>query len=385
MEGKLSVHHIVPRIHNESSGTTYVVPRLCDALHRQGVDTHLHVIRAGGQQYDFHLHIHPSWPGLERLGVSLAMKKSLRQAADQPTVILHNHGLWMMPNVYPGKVKAGAVSPIKLVVSPHGTMSPYALAQSPGKKKIFSCLFGQKVTLLKADLFHATSAQEVEENRSQGYHQKIALIPYGVDFGQQFTEEPDEVRTVLFLGRLHPIKGLEELLVAWLGVEKALDNGCQLLIAGPEGKAGYRTFLEEKIRSLELKQARLLGPVYGNDKQKLLAKATLFIMPSHSENFNVTIAEALYQATPVIASRHTPWQAVEDQHCGWWVANDPASLEQQLLASLRMSEQEMGQMGANGRAWVESQFDWHQVGEKMQQTYAWLCGQGVKPDWIIDE
>lgn len=379
-----SVHHIVPRIHSEASGTTYVVPRLTETLHQLGVDAHLHVIRAAEQAYNFPLHIHKPWPGLERLGASSAMKRALNIIAAQNPVIIHNHSLWMMPNVYAGAVRKRNRKS-KLVVSPHGTLSEFALQQSKLKKWAFDLLFRQKTTLEQADLIHATSETELEDVRRFGILKPVALIPVGIDFTKQYQKPALRNRSLLFLGRLHPIKGLDNLIDAWSKIEKATIKDWQLIIAGPEGKAGYLNTLMDRIRQQNARGVNLIGPVYGEDKQKLLAEVDVFVMPSHSENFNVTIAEALYQSTPVVASRQTPWGGLENQECGWWIDNDTETLKVNLENIISLPSTKLQEMGRNGYDWVKRDFGWQETGNKMKLSYEWLLGQKEKPDWIITD
>ena len=313
------------------------------------------------------------------------MRDALMDVGKVENVIIHNHSLWMMPNVYPGLVRK-RYPKSKLIVSPHGTLSEFALNHSRWKKKLAYYLFVQKATLEYADMFHATSLAEVEDIRRQGYKQPIAYIPNGVDFvNQQNNLTGSDKQTILFLGRIHPIKGLENLLEAWNSIANNWGLNWQLDIAGPEGKSGYLKVLSDLIRDKAIPRVNLVGPVYKEEKYKLLAQADIFIMPSHSENFSVTIAEALHQGTPVIASNKTPWQGLVEQQCGWWIDNSPLALASCLQQVMNTPSEVRSEMGLNGQAWVKSAFAWEVVAQKMLQAYAWLLDQNDTPDFIIKD
>ena len=382
---KQSIHHVVPRIHKEASGTTYAVPRLCSSLEELGLDIHLHVVNASDRSNNYNLHVYPFLKQIESLGWSRQMRDALMAIGKADNTIIHNHSLWMMPNVYPGLVRKRNPKS-KLVVSPHGTLSEFALNHSKWKKQLAYYLLDQKATLEYADLFHATSLAEVDDIRRQGYKQPIAYIPNGIDFvNQQSNIAGSDIHTILFLGRIHPIKGLENLLEAWSRIARSVGSNWQLVIAGPEGKAGYLKGLGEIIRDKAIPRVNLVGPVYEEEKYKLLAQAEIFIMPSHSENFSVTIAEALHQGTPVIASNNTPWEGLVEQQCGWWIDNSPTTLASCLQEVVNAPKEVRNEMGLKGQAWVKNAFAWEVVAKKMVQAYSWLLDQHKKPDFIIKD
>src|SRR5262249_21278752 len=139
-----------------------------------------------------------------------------------------------------------------------------------------------------------------------------------------------------------------------------------LAIAGG-GDAGYSRSLAGRIVELGLaSSARMVGEVAAKARRELFENADVVVVPSFSENFGMVVAEALAHAVPVIASRGTPWRAVERKGCGLWVDNNPESLAD---AILRMNEMPLADMGRRGRQWVGAEFGWDQAARKMMEAY----------------
>src|SRR5208282_218701 len=162
-----------------------------------------------------------------------------------------------------------------------------------------------------------------------------------------------EIR-LLYLGRLHPIKGIETLLEA-CGIVGGQSPDWHLYIAGT-GSPFYVDFLKSKVQDLGLsKRVEFVGEVFEEQKEALFAQSDVALVPSHIENFGIVVAESLAHAVPVIASKGTPWIGLETNRCGLWVDNDPESLATAIRKICTLPLQEMGQ---RGREWMEKDFSW---------------------------
>jgi glycosyltransferase involved in cell wall biosynthesis len=174
------------------------------------------------------------------------------------------------------------------------------------------------------------------------------------------------------MGRLHPIKGLEQLLEACKLLNANFGKAWALSIAGV-GDPGYARLLEDRIASLGLRQQiKMVGEVTGTSKQELFSNIDIVVIPSFTESFSLVVAEALSHAVPVIASTGTPWKRIEDMKCGLWVRNDPESLGK---AIQRMITLPLRQMGDNGREWMKKEFTWQRRTEEMLQCYERLLAK----------
>jgi glycosyltransferase involved in cell wall biosynthesis len=370
----------VPSIAAEASGPSYSIPALCRALARRDVDVDLHVLAPAPDLSEPHFTIraHPALPVVGRLGISPAMRQALRSAATTLDV-LHNHSLWMMPNVYPAAAVRG--TRCKLVVSPRGTLSAWSLRRSKWSKRAFWWA-GQGAVLRAAACFHATAEEEADDVRRAGFSAPIAVIPNGIELPlpAQTGAPPGELRRLLFLGRIHPVKGIDVLLRSWRAVQAGAPDW-ELVLAGPD-EDGYLAKVQALAAELGVERVRFAGPVYGAEKSACYRQADLYVLPSRSENFGMTVAEALAHGIPAIVSKAAPWSGLDTHDCGWWVEFGDAPLTDCLRTALALSPAELRARGTRGRAWMERDFSWDGIGMRMHETYTWLTGGGMAPPWV---
>ena len=375
----MRIVHTVPHVCKEASGPSYSVSRLCEELganhHRVRLLTIDERARRDAQTYRHQAF--RSSPLFSRLGISRDLETSLARQAKRADVI-HNHGLWMMPNVYSGTAAKASGTP--LILSPRGTFSPVALSRSRRLKKTFWWL-KQRAAVEQAKCLHATCEQEYHDIRAFGLKQPVAIIPNGVDVPapRQSSKAPRQ-RTLLFLGRIHPIKGLPDLLDAWASLADQHPDW-KLEIVGSD-PVGHEAELRRKAEQLALPRITFAGPLYRDAKHRAYQDADLYVLPSKTENFGHTVAEALARAVPVITTTGTPWRPVVGHQCGWCVDASANGLIKGLRQAFNLSDQQRRTMGANGRAWMEDAFSWTAVAEQMTQTYAWAAGLSDAPDCL---
>lgn len=373
----MRVIHSMPDIDKEASGPSYSVVRLCEALNGLGHDSCVALVGEDGVRP--YIKSFSKGIGPARLGNSPAMRNWLKeQVATDAVDIVHNHSLWMMPNVYPGWATKG--TPVPYVVSPRGTLSAWALASGSRVKRLFWPLV-QKPSMLHVACFHATAESEYEDIRRMGFKQPVAIVPNGIDLPDVGSRSYSPVRTLLFLGRLHPVKGVDSLLRVWSALQDEFPDWC-LKIVGPTDNDSARDLISLSKR-LSLQRVQFSGPLYGDEKYLAYRAADLYVLPSHSENFAMTVAEALSSGTPVVVSQGAPWSGVESHGVGWW----PAIGDEPLLAALRpaMARQRssLSAMGDSGRLWMQRDFSWLGVAEKIKSTYSWLLKRGDRPSCVI--
>lgn len=288
--------------------------------------------------------------------------------------LIHNHGLWMMPNVYPAWASRG--TSCRVVMSPRGTLSEWALRHHAWRKKLFGWLF-QNEALERADAFHATALSEYEDIRRLGYRQPVCILPNGIDTPPLVPKTRSGRRTLLYLGRIHKVKGIENLLHAWKAVHRRFENW-ELVIAGPDDR-GYLAQYRALASRLALERISFPGPIYGDEKLATYRRASLFVLPTHSENFAMTVAEALAVGTPVIVTKGAPWSGLIDHDAGWWIEIGMDPLVAALEEALALPEERLRVMGENGRAWMKRDFSWASIARQMLAFYTWLLEGGPKP------
>ena len=290
---------------------------------------------------------------------------------------VHNHSLWSLINIAAGWLVPGHHA--KLVTSPRGTLSSWALSRSRRSKQILWPL--QRRVLSTADLLHATSETEYTEIRALGFTSPVAIIPNGIDLPPSIDTKPkSDTRILLFLSRIHPTKGIDRLLYAWKLIE-ALHPNWQLMIAG-RGEVEYVHTVTGLVTTLDLQRVQFMGPIYGAEKFHAYGKAELFILPSHSENFGMVVAEALAHSCPAVVSRAAPWAGLETKGCGWWVSHDVKTLADTLDHAMRLPPEQLAAMGRKGRVWMEHDFSWAAIGQQMDAAYHWIVNGGERPNWV---
>ena len=420
---KMKVIQVVPSIGAEASGPSYSVPGLCRGLVANDVETELHFLDDIPEHLSKVSYPIVNMPRHDKvnLGWSPEMLQALKDAC-QKVDIIHNNGLWMMPCVYPLWACKG--TKCKLVVAPRGTLAVWSLKKGWLKKKVFGWLL-QNAVLRYADMFHATCEKEYEEIRAQGYKQPVAIVPIGMDLpkgaSRQFrvpssefkvgadaqdcqcdrkpqntqktqnedlklatshlplATEHNRLRRIVFFGRVHKVKAVDHLVKAWGAIYADLPDW-ELVIAGPD--CGAKAELEAIIAEGNIPRVRFTGEINGQAKYDFLTDADIYVLPSHTENFGVTVAEALACGTPSIASQGTPWEGLETEKCGKWVPIGVEPLAEALRELTSLADEERAEMGERGRVWIQRDFSWDGIGAKMKAAYAWLLGQGEKPEWV---
>ena len=380
---RLRIMHIVPRIHEEASGPTQSVVALCAALAGLKHRVDLSTLTPTPSRIDprISLRLHGTLPFAYRFGISFRLWAALKQSA-RSADILHNHSLWMFPNIAPGLVTRpdqGA----KLVVSPRGTLSHWAMNMSKRKKRVAWWLLGQRLTLTRAACFHATAESEYEDIRRLGFRQPVAIIPNGNDIPAPKPDGPrrGERRTLLFVSRVNPKKGLDTLLKAW-GPLATRYPEWDLAIVGPSDPPGYLDELQALATRLGLARVSFVGPLYGSAKSEAYWNADVFVLPTHSENFGLVIGEALAHGCPAITTHEAPWAGLETERCGWWIEDSLEALTIALDHALSLDRGALAEMGARGRAWMERDFGWDGIARQMADVYSWLLGRGEMPPCV---
>lgn len=306
-------------------------------------------------------------------GFSFGWIRKLREL--RPDVV-HLMGIWQYHNWVAYRWCKGVGAP--LVVSACGMCGKEAMRHRSWKKLPAWWLFQRRV-LTSAAVLHATSENELQSLRRLGLTAPVAVVPLGVPLPVRSTG-PKE-RIVLYLGRLHPVKNLEILVLAWA---QQVRPGWKLVVAGQEDYPGYRRRLARLAVDCGLDEGfELREAVYGAEKWALLASSELFVLPSFAENFGLVVAEALASGTPVIAGRGTPWQILQERGCGWWVDATVQGIGSALAAALELSSAERRAMGERGRQLVGEYFSWPNVARRMKAVYDWVLNQGAEPDCVF--
>lgn len=262
----------------------------------------------------------------------------------------------------------------KVVYTPHGMLEPWIMQRHYWTKKFPALLLFQKKGLEIADIIHSTADSEKQNLMQLGWNKEITVIPNCVQVENIAVKEFwKRNKEILFLSRVHVKKGINFLIEAVACLKDKL-HGYSIYIAG-EGDGQYIGELESLAERLGVADmVHFIGGVYGNRKWELLRNADLFVLPTHSENFGIVVAEALASGTPVITTKGTPWQELEECNCGWWTEIGADATAKALKKFLQCSESQLEEMGRNGRRLVEEKYSSVTVAKSMVGLYQKLLG-----------
>ena len=385
----MHVLHTISGLERELGGIPVSVIRICEELGSRGVTVELLSqveSRENGDCFPIDplkvnsQRVTPLPVVGKRLGYSRQFKKAIRSLCHEKGVqIVHSNGLWLLCNH--DTVKTARKQGLPIIIQPHGMLEAWAL-EFRSKRKSLAWELYQRKDLSSATIFFATSMKEAASIRKAGFSQPIAIIPFGVDLPllPSHTIPREGIRTALFMSRIHPIKGIMDLVKAWAIVRPA---GWRLIIAGPD-EQGHREDVESEIKKARLSAViSLVGAVADQKKSDLLQNANLFILPSLSESFGIVVADALSYGIPVITTIGTPWKSLADNNCGWWVPLGLEPLVGAIDTATTISDDERQAMGGRGRTLVEKEFTWKAAADKTLITYEWILGLANRPDFII--
>lgn len=320
-------------------------------------------------------------PLFRRFGYSASFNNFLQTTSHE---IFHGHSLWQYP--VHAMAKTGRKKNLPYIIAPRGTLEPWSLKVGKWKKKLALALY-QRNDLAKAACIHATAQKEAENIRKLGFKNPIAIIPNGINISE-FPVKPamikKEKQTILFLSRLHPKKGIENLIEAWNQTKRSLRQNWQIEIAG-NGEQNYIASLQKLIETKGLQEEiKIIGPQYGDAKLKAYHRADMFVLPTYGENFGNVVIEALACGVPVITTKGTPWEELNTRNAGWWIDIGVQSLVKALDEALHLPEEQRIQMGQNGRKLVEEKYSIEAVAAQMIQLYKWILSEGDKPEFVYE-
>lgn len=378
----MRILHVIPSLDPADGGPPQVAVRLAEAQARLGHEATL-------------LHLEPTEARKAAVDALIASppgeRRSTVESVDRPRgfvarltawggriasfrpQIVHIHGVWE-PEIV-AAARECRRHRIPYVIETFGTLNPWSLDQKRLKKRLFLKLLHGRM-LRRSCFLHALNPQEAGHLAALKLGTEIEVFPNGV-FLEEFAEsDPDAARRsvpglgaspfVLFMARLHPMKGLDLLADAFVQAASQV-GAAHLVVAGPRD-IGAQDF-EHRIAAAGLgDRVHLVGEVSGERKRGLLQAASLFAQPSRNEGFSVSILEALASGRPVVITPECNFPEVAEHEAGLVVPFDIAAVAgaiQRLLC-----DQETGlRMGRNARRLVERDYTWEAIATRCVEAY----------------
>ena len=311
-------------------------------------------------------------------GTSLPLALGLRHKVPASDLV-HIHSLYFFHSLVAGHYCRQNAIPY--LVRPHGTLDPFIYRRHRWRKRLVEHLFEHR-NIRRAAALHFTTAEEQALAAPYTFDTPGLVVPLGIG-ADEFAAMPEpgsfrrrhpeigDKRIILFFGRVNFKKGLDILAKAFGAVARRRQD-VHLVIAGPDNEgwgARVRTWLgEEGVLGRTTFTGMLLGP----DKLAVLRDASMFVLPSYSENFGLAVIETMAAGLPVIISdKVNIWREVESAGAGKVIPCEAGKLTEAILDLLDKPEMAR-QMGQQGQALVRDEFQWPDIAVRLQETYAIL-------------
>ena len=304
--------------------------------------------------------------------------------------LAHVHGLWNYPSV---AARRWGRKGKPYLISPHGMLDPWAVQNSYWKKRLAGVLY-ENAHLREAACIHALCEQEYAAVRSYGLTNPVAVIPNGVETPDLnapimapdwATDFPPESKILFFLSRIHPKKGLVNLLQAWAQVKGVVQSAAEpwhLVLAGWE-QGGHQAELERLARDLGVEAGvHFVGPQFDTAKAASFRRADAFILPSFSEGLPMAVLEAWSYGLPVLMTPQCNISEGFDAGAAIKVEPNPEDIARGLRQFFELTDAQKSTMGEKGAALVAERFTWPRVASEMLTVYEWVLGQGPRPDCV---
>jgi glycosyltransferase involved in cell wall biosynthesis len=298
--------------------------------------------------------------------------------------LLHVHGIWTYTSMVGRRWAALTGKPS--LISTHGMLDPWPLSHRRWRKALAGLLY-ERSHLRHAACLLALSPNEVKSIRAYGLTNPVAVIPTGIDVPEvnPTVRTTGSARTLLYLGRLHAVKGLVHLLRGWHELRRTEGRRYDqwtLVIAGWDD-GGHGQELKAMSRELKLDDSvQFVGPQYGEDKYQLLAKSHAFVLPSLSEGLPVSALEAFAYGLPVLMTPHCGLQQAVEAGAAIQISATPDGIAEGLRQLLSLDDEARAAIGTRGRQFVQKQFSWATVTSQLYSVYFWLMTGGQKPECV---
>lgn len=327
--------------------------------------------------------------GPSQFGYNFGLKRLLRKnllGTNKPSV-LELHGLWMYKSIVADHVskKMG----IPLIIHTHGHLDSWALRNKSLQKKIAYFIY-EKSTLQQASAIRTLCNLETEHVRKLGLGVPIAEIPNGIDLPSQsiIHHNPfapllsNSSKFALYMARITPQKGLDVLLQAW--ASSGMKAHMKLVVAGPN----YGGF-EEKMKVLAnqlgiMNSVVFLGPIHGADKDALLSMASLFILPSYSEGFSMSLLEASCYKLPIIYTHACNFPELNTKAAGRLYPTESSAISNALKDFNQTSDQMKSEEGQKNYDFITKNYTWDILALKYQNVLEWIL-KGMPANNVPEE
>jgi len=362
-----------------TGGPAEVIPNLCRTMVERGHDVTIVTVdgphaaalldaEAGGVEV-----VVFSPTGLRLIrhvkGLSAFLKQNIRSFD-----VIHNHGHWLYPNWE--ALRWAKRFGLPYVTTPHGTLVSGMLKRSRLKKSISWALFDKRI-IQYASSVHALSTIEKEgmEDKISSLKKRVIVIPNGVfvqDNEHGRSKQDGEPKKLLFLSRIHTIKGVEDLVELWPELRQKYPEW-ELHIVGQEDPSSPGTHYKVIAAASAGDGIVFHGASYGSERFQYYRDADAFVLPSYAEGLPTVLLEAAAHSLPIVCTKECNFAEL-DSADGALVASAGGDSVQACLERLfSMGDQERLAMGRRAQDLIRQDYSWDSIGRRWEDAYMDLC------------
>jgi glycosyltransferase involved in cell wall biosynthesis len=383
----VNVLHVIPAVAKRYGGPSTAVIDMCRAQQAQGVDVTIACTDADGdERLDVPIGMPIPHHGVQTIFFPRLASEAFKYSPSLASWlsahagnfdVVHIHAV--MSHACLAATQACRAAAVPYVLRTLGTLDEWSLAQKSFKKRVFMELWGRTM-LSGAAAVHATSTEEQSSLRSRWKVERAIVIPLGIPDGAFAggRAEPDAPPYVATMSRMHPVKGLDLLIDAFVRAtaEPPL-HAWRLVIAGDGAPADVAALTARARTSPAAARITFPGWVDGERKVSLLRGAALHALTSHHENFGMAVTEALAAGVPCLVSRAVhlaPW--IEDARAGWLTALDRPAIEATLREAMADPD-ERCRRGLAARQ-LAGRWRWSAIAQEMVALYRTVHRDAVR-------
>lgn len=360
----MRILHVVETLENKADGVASFVQEL--VVRQRQAGQHVEYLTGDGLP-------HGELDGMVRERGPLALRA---WTAVPRFDVVHLHALWVAATVVCGHV--ALLKRVPYIVTPHGMLDAWALSRSRRLKQLARRVALDRI-LTRAACIQALCEPERTSIADLAFRSPTALVPVGIDPDRLGTSAGGPSRTILFMGRIHPKKGVDLLVEAFQELAPRNPEWA-MVIAGPD-QSGMGPVLKRRLGALGAR-TEFPGHVTGERKRALLSRASVFVLPSHSEGLPVAVLEAMAARIPVVITRRCNLNEVEGVGAGVVCDDNGPSLLAALEGVIRSSDDARRRMGDAGRQLVLNKFTGQRSADALVSVCRWVVGRGARPDCV---
>src|SRR5687767_4816430 len=373
----MRVLHVIPSVSARSGGPAMAIVPMCRALQRRGVEVVLVTTDAAMRKFEFCQALdYEGVPAIffpNQLGESFKYSRPLSVWLKQNVrgyELAHIHAVFNHSSV--AAARECRKQRVPYVIRPLGTLDPWSMKQKSLRKRLFWSLAGESMLSGAAAVHYTSRAEQTATENLLGVNHG-QVIPLGIEaIGDDSANDGRGDRSlspyVLVLSRLHPKKGLDVLIDAFVALaQRAEFDPWRLVIAG-DGPTNHVNLLKRKAAAVK-ERIVFTGWLDGERKEQMLRNASLLALPSYQENFGLCVMEALARSVPVLLSPHVNLaDEIGEANAGWIAPVERQTLTE-TLATLMSNPDELAKRGSAGKL-LSQRYSWERVATELTNLYS---------------